>query len=158
MTRRSQLQAMVKRIKEDRDKLFNGCPWWEMDDIVRIYSDSPGETFSGIHGTVRNIDKRISDAEKEIAALPNMPSLESARQAYEYVGATNSTTKAYIAALEKCRPWVIRSKCGDSLWKYCGSDDTWHAAMFPSKAEAVAYAGSAVAGSNWEVVQWEGNE
>lgn len=155
MTRRKQLQDMIKRLKEDREKIFMGCPWHELENIFHIYSDSPGTGFSGTDRTIKNLDNRIATAEKDLATLPKTSALEEAKHAYEHCGATNETTKEYIKALEACRPWVIKNGKTGSLM-----DRNLYTAVFLSESHAKSYLtsiSSSLTPDEWEVVQWEGN-
>lgn len=158
MTNRQELEAMIKRLKEERRKILNGCPWGEMTELLYMYSDAPAVVFPGTDKVIRNIDIRIADAEKELASLPKMSVLDSARYAYVYIGASNSTTKAYIAALEKCRPWVIRDKDSGHHWEHLCWAELSGCAMFESREEAERYHKKLECGPSWEVVQWEGEE
>lgn len=157
MTRRKQLQDMIKRMKEDREKLFKGCEWRDMENILHLFSEAPGTRFSGIDRTIKNLDDRIATAEKELASLPKESALENAKRTYEYCGATNASTKDYIAALEACRPWVIRNSKSGALLAF----RNLYTAVFLSESEAKSYLISVSSGltpDDWEVVQWEGNQ
>lgn len=109
-----------------------------------------------------DLEKQLQEAESTIRDLKEkirLSDIDALRKSFQESGYhEDGEAWDYVRALEKCRPWVISLRGGESLWKYEGSDGTWHAAMFPSKAEAVAYAGSVGAGSDFEVVQWEGNQ
>lgn len=152
MTKRQELKAMINRLKEERGKILNGCPWGEMTELLYMHSDAPAEVFPGTDKVIRNIDIRIADAEKELASLPKMSVLDSARYAYAYIGASNSTTKAYIDALEKCRPWVIKSKHTGS---FAIHSETRKVVLFATKEDACDY-NKRTGSIGWEIVQWEG--
>lgn len=153
MTRRKQLQDMIKRMKEDREKLFKGCEWRDMENILHLFSEAPGTRFSGIDRTIKNLDDRIATAEKELASLPKESALENARRTYEYCGATNASTKDYIAALEACRPWAIKSKHTDA---FAIHSETRKVVLFATKEDAHEY-NERTGPTGWEVVQWEGS-
>lgn len=158
MKKRQELEAMIKRLKEERGKILNGCPWGEMTELLYMHSDAPAVVFPGTDKVIRNIDIRIAEAEKELASLPKMSVLDSARYAYVYIGASNSTTKAYIDALEKCRPWVIRNRQSGGLWLACIGGFV-SSVSFLSKHDADEFLDKEIMQkSEWEVVQWEGEE
>lgn len=149
MTRKS-IEDELYILKRDRETIIAGNGKF---NLVASYALGEGTGLHAFTKAKEAIDSRIAVLERELDKIPVLSALENAKRTYEYCGATNASTKDYIAALEKCRPWVIRSKSTGKLATRMFSGDI---ALFSTKEMADRDRAESGRTSEWESVQWEG--
>lgn len=118
------------------------------------YAKGEGTGYRAYAKAKKTIEALIVKAKAELASLPEESAFEKAKQDFVENGHWNAETKAYIAALEACRPWVIRSKHTGS---FAIHSETRSVALFATKEDACHY-NERTGSTGWEVVQWEGNQ
>ena len=147
---KGELEAKLSRLKGDLDAVISGHrgtqPLYE-------YAKSLGTGYRAYAKAKEVIEGLIAQTEKDLAALPKPSKFEAAKQEFYDNGDWNNETKNYIAALEACRPWVIRNKDSGRLWVFLNG----HGAVFLSESEANDYK-AGIDAEDYQVVQWEGSE
>lgn len=152
MMKRQELEAEIGKLKSEMSMIEGAF------DLICKYAFGKGTGGNAIALAISKIQSRIAEAERALALLHEELTIDELRRTYEYFGATNATTKDYIAALEKCRPWVIRDKDSGHHWEHLCWAELSGCAMFESREEAERYHKKLKCGPSWEVVQWEGEE
>lgn len=147
---KSELEAKLSCLKQELATIMSGHGAY---NLLRQYAKDQGTGYVAFERAKDTIERIIAQTEKDLAALPKPSKFEAAKQEFCDNGDWNNETKDYIAALEACRPWVIRGKDSGRLWVFLNG----HKAVFLSESEANDYKARIGAGGH-QVVQWEGSE
>ena len=151
--KRVEIEKKIDRLEFQLQVVMNGREG-SLDALIE-HAAGEGLGYRAYALAKENIEAKIAEARKELEALPKMSSLEYAEYEYKKTGIANAPTKAYIAALEKCRPWVIRSKSTGALMRRVLSGDIF---MYSTKEMADMDRVELDRPSEWEVDQWEGEQ
>lgn len=147
--KRREIEAEISRLNRALESVIEGGTGIT---LLLEFAKGEGTGYRAYAKAKETIEALIVKAKAQLATLPEESAFEKAKRGYYEDGDWNMETKAYIVALEKCRPWVVKSKAEGKLLR-----SLWHPhglLMFPTREEAVPYCDA----STYEVVQWEGDQ
>ncbi len=109
-----------------------------------------------------DLKKQLQEAESTIRDLKEkirLSDIDALRKRFQESGYhEDGEAWDYVRALEKCRPWVIRDRQSGGLWLDCIGGFV-SSVSFLSKHDADEFLDKEIMQkSEWEVVQWEGEE
>lgn len=144
----------LEKLQEDLSGIINGCGLSDATfrkslGLIVEYAPGYGTGYTAYSMAKEEIERLIKEEKTK------KPTLSKIKAEFEHFGAVNQYTRNYIEALERCRPWVIRHSVTGNLWIH-SMCDKWFPVMFASKSKAKEYWDNLECGSNWEIVQREG--
>jgi hypothetical protein len=147
----SKLEELKKDLLLIENSFEPSVSWSKYEILVNKYAPGLGVGLKGFQRAKEEIELLIKAEESA------MTPFQRAKDEYDKYGA-NGFANDYIAALEKCQPWIIRNRKHGEIWEaWIEGINHKMPLLFITKENASEYLDkNFVDNEYYDIVQWEG--